>query len=74
MLRLYKSYSIPSSIGVTKKLTQQYIGPFQIVKKVGQLANKLGVPSDRRIHPVFSMAQLKPAPDPARDPFQCPRP
>ena len=74
MLKLHKGYLIPSSIGVTKKLTQQYVGPFQIVEKVGRLAYRLDVPSDWRIHPVFSVAQLEPAPDPAEDPFQRPRP
>lgn len=28
MLNLHKSYSILSSLGVIKKLTQQYVGPF----------------------------------------------
>ncbi len=69
MLKIYKGYLIPSSIGVTKKLTQQYVGPFQIIKKVGQLAYRLDVPSDWMIHPVFSMAQLEPALEPAKDPF-----
>lgn len=45
MLKLYKGYSILFSIDVTKKLTQQYAGPFQIVEKVGQLAYKLKVSS-----------------------------
>lgn len=35
MLRLHKGYSIPSSAGVTKKLTQQYVSPFRILEKVG---------------------------------------
>lgn len=35
ILKLYKSYFISSFIGITKKLIQQYVGPFQIVKKVG---------------------------------------
>lgn len=35
MLKLHKGYSIPSSVGVTKKLIQQYVGPFQIVERVG---------------------------------------
>ena len=74
MLRLHKGYSIPFSVRVTKKLTQQYVGPFRIVKKVGRLAYKLDIPSDWRIHPVFSVAQLEPAPDPAKDPFQRLRP
>ena len=46
MLKLHKGYSIPSSIGVAKKLMQQYVGPFQIVKKVSWLAYKLDVSSD----------------------------
>lgn len=70
MLKLNKGYSILSSLGVTKKLTQQYKGPFQTVERVGQLASKLGVPNDWRIHPVFSIAQLKPAPDPSKDLFR----
>ncbi len=44
MLKLYKGYLIPSSIGVTKKLTQQYVGLFQIIEKVSWLAYKLDVP------------------------------
>ncbi len=46
MLKLHKSYSIPSSVGITKKLTQQYVGPFQIVEKVGCLAYRLDISSD----------------------------
>ena len=73
MLRLHKDYSIPSSAGVTKKLTQQYVGPFHILEKVGRLAYKLDVPLDWKVHPVFSMAQLEPAPSPDDDPFHRPR-
>lgn len=56
MLKLYKGYSILSSVGMTKKLTQQYVGPFRIIEKIGRLAYKLEVPGDWRIHPVFSVA------------------
>ena len=56
LLWLHKGYSIPATAGVTKKLTQQYVGPFRIMKKVGRLAYKLDVPPDWRIHPVFSVA------------------
>lgn len=73
MLRLHKGYFIPSSAGITKKLTQQYVGPFRVLEKVGQLAYKLDVPPDWKIYPVFLVAQLKPAPPPANDPFHCPR-
>ena len=74
MLKLHKGYSIPSSAGVTKKLTQQYVSPFQILEKVGRLAYKLDVRLDWRVHLVFSVAQLEPAPSPIEDPFHRPRP
>lgn len=74
MLRLHKGYNIPATAGVTKKLTQQYVGPFRIVEKVGRLAYKLDVTPDWRIHPVLSVAQLEPAPPPADDPFARPFP
>ena len=74
LLRLHKGYSIPATAGVTKKLTQQYVGPFRIMEKVGCLAYRLDVPPDWRIHPVFSVAQLEPAPPPADDPFGKPFP
>ena len=74
MLRLHKGYSIPATTAVTKKLTQQYVGPFRIVEKVGRLAYRLDVPPDWRIYPVFSVAQLEPAPLPAEDSFGRPFP
>ena len=74
MLRLYKGYSISSSTGITKKLTQQYVGPFRIFEKVGQLAYKLDVSFDWRVHPVFLVAQLEPAPSPTDNLFHHPHP
>lgn len=56
MLKLHKSYSILFFVGVTNKQTQPYVSPFQIVKKVGQLAYKFKVPSNWKIYPVFSIA------------------
>lgn len=70
MLKLHKGYLILSSVRVTKKLIQQYVGPFQIEKEVGRLAYRLKIPSDRKIHPVFSVAQLEPTLSLAKDPFQ----
>ena len=69
MLQLHKRYSILATVRVTKKLTQQYVDPFRILKKVGRLPYKLDVPGDWRIHPVFSIAQLEPALPPTLDPF-----
>lgn len=73
MLKLYKGYSIPSSNDVIKKLTQQYVGPFRILEKVGWLVYKLDVSLDWRIHPVFLVAQLKLASSPTDDLFNRPR-
>lgn len=70
MLRLHKSYSIPSTLGVTKKLTQQYVGLFQIIEHVDRLAYKLEIPTDWKIHLVFLIAQLELAPAPGEDSFQ----
>lgn len=74
ILKLHKSYSIPSFVEVTKKLTQQFVGPFRIIKRIGCLAYKLKVPSNWKIYPVFFVAQLEPALAPSEDPFRRPRP
>ena len=70
LLKLHKGYSIPSTLGITKKLTQQYVGLFRVMERVSRLAYRLDILSDWRIYPVFSLAQLEPAPDPAADLFQ----
>lgn len=44
------------------------------MEKIGRLAYRLDVPPNGRIHPVFSVAQLEPAPPPAKDPFAKPFP
>ena len=41
---------------------------------MGRLAYKLEVPNHWRIYPVFTVAQLEPAPHPTADPYQRPRP
>lgn len=74
MLRLHRGYSIPFSAGVTKKLIQQYVGPFQVKERVGHLAYRLEIPNDWRIHTVFLVTQLEPAPKPSNNPFRRPRP
>lgn len=40
------------------------------MEKISRLAYRLDIPPDWRIHPVFSVAQLEPAPPPAEDPFR----
>lgn len=46
MFKLHKGYSIPSSVSVTNKVFQQYVGLYKIVEKIGQLAYKLKVSSN----------------------------
>ena len=73
-IRLHKGYNIPANLGITKKLTQQYVGPFKILERVGRLAYRLDVFEDWKVYPVFSVAQLKPSPPPDADLFDCPSP
>jgi hypothetical protein len=52
----YKLRGIPKA-----KLGLQRVGPFSIIGEVGQQAYKLQLPNDWKIHPIISIAQLKPA-------------
>ena len=54
---------------ITKKLTEQYVDLFCIVKKLGRLAYRLNMPPNWWIHPIFSVIQLELAPPPAKDLF-----
>jgi len=45
---------------VKKKLADQMLGPFEIVKKVSSLAYELKLPSNMRCHPVFHVSLLEP--------------
>jgi hypothetical protein len=72
LLRLHKCYRIPSA--TSHKLDQQYIRPFKVLEKVGRLAYCLELPAHWRIHDVFSIAQLEPAPAPGSDPYERPIP
>ena len=69
-LRLHHGYSIPSAN--SKKLGQQYVGPFKILERIGKQAYRLDIPPHWKVHPVFSIAQLEPAP--GSDPYRRPVP
>lgn len=69
LLRLHLGYKIPSSHILGPKLSQQFAGPFKVLSKVGNLAYRLEIPTHWQIHPVFTIPQLEPCPDPALDSF-----
>ena len=72
-LRLHRGYILPA-FKKNPKLTQQFVGPFKVLCRVGRLAYELEIPPTWKIHPVFTIAMLEPVPAPAEDPFQRPRP
>ena len=43
-----------------KKLSNQFLGPFKIMKKVSNLAYELDLPQKMRCHPVFHVSLLEP--------------
>ena len=69
-LRLHRGYQMA---GVqSRKLGQQFAGPFQVVERIGRLAYRLKLPPTMRIYDVVSIAHLEPAIDPASDPYKRP--
>ncbi|CBF84359.1 uncharacterized protein ANIA_02616 [Aspergillus nidulans FGSC A4] len=60
LLRLHKGYNIPANKRLSRKLGQQFAGPFKVLQRVGKVAYKLDFPSKLQIHPVVSISQLEP--------------
>lgn len=68
-LRLHRGYTV---LGLkSRKINQQMVGPFKVLRRVGRLAYELDLPDDWKIHRVISIAQLEPAPT-GPDPFKRP--
>ena len=70
-LRLHWGYILPA-MKKNPKLTQQFVSLFKVICQVGRLAYELDIPPNWKIHPVFTIAMLEPAPSPAEDPFDRP--
>jgi len=52
-----RNFNVP---GVSRKLVDQYAGPYPVKWKVGNLAYELKLPKDVQIHPVFHVMLLQP--------------
>jgi hypothetical protein len=55
---LQPGYKLPNEI--SRKLSEQRVGPFKILESVGRLAYKVQLPSTWKIHPILSVAHLEP--------------
>ncbi|KAI5436327.1 hypothetical protein KIW84_022705 [Lathyrus oleraceus] len=53
----YKMKSLAKRLN--QKLSPRFYGPYEIVKRVGEVAYQLKLPDDTRVHPVFHVSLLK---------------
>lgn len=56
-LKTYRQYSLHKS--KLWKLSPKFVGPFQVIEKIGAVAYKLQLPGTAKIHSVFHFSLLK---------------
>ena len=61
LIRFHKKYKISAIAVIERKLSQQYIDSFKIIKKIKNLTYELVVSNHWRIHSVISIAHLESA-------------
>ena len=47
--------------GLSRKLTDRFVGPFEVLEQVGVVSFRLKLPSHWRVHDVFHVSQFKAA-------------
>ena len=67
-LRLHREYSVLAI--KLKKIEQQLINSFKIIKRIDRLTYELELSANMKIHNVISVTHLKPTTNPRDDPYQ----